>query len=113
MEEAFHGGVVVDSVVTRLEIWEHRGAEDKGGPLERDGSRVPPPRLSDETGALLEPHLPGREGSWGGVAHDNRQLINAVFWSLRTGAPWRDLPPAHGGWSNAHRRFIRWRDKGI
>ena len=49
----------------------------------------------------------------GGVAEDNRQCINAVFWILRTGAPWRDLPPDHGGWRNTHRRFIRWRDKGI
>ena len=69
--------------------------------------------ISDETWTLLEPHLPGREGVWGGIAKDNRLLINAVFWLLRTGAPWRELPPDHGGWSNTHRRFIRWRDKGI
>ena len=40
-------------------------------------------------------------------------FINAVFWILRTGAPWRDLPLDYGGWSNTHRRFIRWQDKGI
>ena len=27
--------------------------------------------------------------------------------------PWRDLPPKYDGWSNTHRRFIRWRDKDI
>ena len=32
---------------------------------------------------------------------------------MRTGAPWRDLPPEYGGWSNTHRRFIRWRDAGV
>ena len=69
--------------------------------------------LSDQTWALLEPHLPGRAGAWGGKARDNRQFINAVLWILRTGAPWRDLPPDYGSWSNTHRRFIRWRDKGI
>ena len=69
--------------------------------------------ISDHAWSLLKPHLPGREGSWGGLAKDNRQFINAVFWILRTGAPWRDLPPDYGGWSNTHRRFIRWRDKGI
>ena len=57
--------------------------------------------------------MPGREGSWGGLARDNRTFVNAVFWILRTGAPWRDLPPDYGHWSNTHRRFIRWRDKGI
>jgi transposase len=61
----------------------------------------------------LKPHLPGRKGVWGGIAEDNRLFINAVFWILRTGAPWRDLPPDYGGWSNTHRHFIRWRDKGI
>ena len=30
---------------------------------------------------------------------------NAVFWIMRTGAPWRDLPPDYGDWSNTHRRF--------
>jgi len=32
---------------------------------------------------------------------------------LRTGAPWRDLPPEYGDWKNTHRRFIRWRDARI
>jgi len=69
--------------------------------------------ISDRVWALLEPHLPGRAGVWGGKAQDNRRFINAVFWVLRTGAPWRDLPADYGGWSNTHRRFIRWRNAGI
>lgn len=69
--------------------------------------------ISDKTWELIEPHLPGRKGSWGGQAKDNRQFINAVFWILRTGAPWRDLPPDYGDWKNTHRRFCRWRDARI
>ena len=69
--------------------------------------------ISDRIWNLLEPHLPGRKGAWGGNARDNRQFINAVFWILRTGAPWRDLPPDYGDWKNTHRRFCRWRDKRI
>ncbi len=49
--------------------------------------------ISDRVWLLLEPHLPGRAGRWGGVAQDNRRFINAIFWILRTGAPWRDVPP--------------------
>ena len=69
--------------------------------------------ISNHVWGLLEPHLPGRKGQWGGQAKNNRLFINAVFWILRTGAPWRDLPPDYGGWKNTHRRFCRWRDKGI
>lgn len=69
--------------------------------------------ITDDVWSLLADLLPGREGSWGGMARDNRQFINAVFWILRTGAPWRDLPPDYGDWKNTHRRFCRWRDKGI
>ena len=69
--------------------------------------------ISDNMWCLLEPHLPGRSGSWGGIARNNCLFINAVFWIMRTGAPWRDLPPDYGCWSNTHRRFIRQRDKGI
>jgi transposase len=68
--------------------------------------------ISDHVWAKLEPLLPGRAGSWGGVAQDNRRFINAVMWILRTGAPWRDLPKDYGDWKNTHRRFCRWRDKG-
>jgi transposase len=69
--------------------------------------------ISDKVWKKIESHLPGRRGSWGGIAEDNRRFINAVFWIFRTGAPWRDLPPDFGGWSNTHRRFIRWRDNGV
>ena len=57
--------------------------------------------------------MPGRPGCIGGIAEDNRRFINAIFCILRTGAPWRDLPPDYGDWKNTHRRFCRWRDKGI
>ena len=69
--------------------------------------------ISDRAWKLLEPHLPGRRGAWGPVAKDNRKFINAVAWILRTGSPWRDLPPDYGDWKNTHRRFCRWRDKGV
>lgn len=69
--------------------------------------------ILDESWAKIELLLPGRKGTWGGNARDNRQFINAVFWILRTGAPWRDLPPSYGDWKNTYKRFCRWRDKGV
>ena len=69
--------------------------------------------ISDKAWANIQAHLPGSEGRVGRPAGDNRQFINAVFWILRTGAPWRDLPPDYGDWKNTHRRFSRWRDRGV
>ena len=69
--------------------------------------------ITDQVWDRLQPHLPGRAGRRGRPARDNRLFLDAVFWNLRTGAPWRDLPPDYGDWKNTHRRFCRWRDRGI
>jgi transposase len=69
--------------------------------------------ISDALWDKLEGLLPGRQGRQGREARDNRKFINGVFWILRTGSPWRDLPSAYGGWKNVHRRFCRWRDNRI
>jgi transposase len=69
--------------------------------------------ISNEIWALLEPLLPGQVGQWGGVAEDNRRFVNAVFWILRTGAPWRDLPPSYGNWNSVAKRFRRWVKENI
>jgi len=69
--------------------------------------------ISDRMWDQIEPYLPGRKGSKGREAKDNRLFVNAVLWILRTGAPWRDLPPDYGDWKNTHRRFCRWRDRNV
>ena len=69
--------------------------------------------ISDRVWENIQAHLPGKKGSVGRPAGDNRLFINAVFWILRTGAPWRDLPPGLGDWKNTRRRFCRWRDRGV
>lgn len=40
-------------------------------------------------------------------------LSMRYFGFYERGAPWRDLPPSYGDWKNTHRRFCRWRDKGV
>jgi transposase len=69
--------------------------------------------ISDVLWSKLEPLLIGTSKTPGVSGKDNRKFINAVFWILRTGAPWRDLPESYGDWKNTHRRFCRWRDKGV
>lgn len=69
--------------------------------------------MTDRVWERLEPHLMGCFGKRGRPARNNRMFLDAVFWMLRTGAPWRDLPPDYGDWNNTHHRFCRWRDRGV
>jgi transposase len=69
--------------------------------------------ISDEMWEIISPNLPGQSGSWGGSnANDTRTFINGVFWILRTGAPWRDLPPSCGKWNSTAKRYGRWCENG-
>ena len=61
--------------------------------------------ITDKAWEKISPMLPGQRGQWGGIAKDNRKFINGVFWILRTGAPWRDLPPEYGKWGVCIRDF--------
>lgn len=61
----------------------------------------------------LEPHLPGRVGSHGGVARDNQNFLNAVFHIAKTGVAWRDLPERFGKWDTVYHRFNQWSKKGV
>ena len=69
--------------------------------------------LSDEQWLVLKPHLPGSKGNRGRRGYDNRLFVNAVLRRLRTGAPWRDLPPSYGHWNTVWRRFRTWRERGV
>jgi hypothetical protein len=39
-------------------------------------------------------------------------MLNAIFWLLRTGAPWRDLPERYGPWQTVYKWSSQWRRDG-
>jgi transposase len=61
--------------------------------------------LSDDEWALLEPLMPNRS-----ARADDRKIMNAIFYVLRTGMPWRDLPERYGPYAH---RFNRRARRGI
>ena len=69
--------------------------------------------LSDELWLQLKPYLPGSKGNRGRRGNDNRLFLNAVLWKLRTGVPWRDIPPQYGKWNSVYKRFGRWEEQGV
>jgi transposase len=44
---------------------------------------------------------------------DDRRILNGIFWVLRSGAPWRDLPESYGPHTTCYNRFVRWRRAGV
>jgi transposase len=44
---------------------------------------------------------------------NHRRVLNGIFWVLRSGAPWRDLPENYGLYTTCYNRFVRWRQAGI
>jgi len=44
---------------------------------------------------------------------DDRRVLNGIFWILRSGAPWRDLPEQYGPRTTCYNRFVRWRKAGV
>jgi transposase len=69
--------------------------------------------LTDEQWALVDPHLPLSTARTGRPPRDRRTLLNAIFWILCTGAPWRDLPERFGPWQTAYDHFCNWRSTGV
>ena len=67
--------------------------------------------LTDFEWSVIEPLLPmDRRGP---KPKNNRQVLNGIFWILRAGAPWRDMPERYGPYTTAYNRFNRWRKAGI
>jgi len=54
-----------------------------------------------------------RKPQRGRPAKNNRQMVNAMLWMVRSGAPWRDLPAYDGPWQSVYTRFRRWEKRGI
>jgi transposase len=75
------------------------------------GLRIMRYELADFEWAALKPMLPNKPR---GVPRVNdRRVLNGIFWVLRSGAPWRDLPEAFGPYTTCYNRFVRWRRAGV
>lgn len=71
-----------------------------------------PTDLSDAEWEVLGPLVP--EAKFGGRprAHDARELLDAIFYVLRSGCAWRLLPHDFPPWQTAYHYFRLWRLDG-
>ena len=67
--------------------------------------------LTDFEWSVIEPILPQK--SRGVPRVDDRRVLNGIFWVLRSGAPWADLPGRYGPHTTCYNRFRRWTKAGV
>jgi putative transposase len=75
-------------------------------------SRRYPTDLSDDEWRCLRPHLPGPAGQGRPRLHGLRAILDAVFYVLKSGCPWRLLPREFPPWKTVYDWFRRWRIDG-
>jgi transposase len=54
---------------------------------------------------VIQPLLPTKVR--GALSVDDRRVLNGIFWRLRTGAPWADIPQPFGPHTTCVNRFNR------
>lgn len=71
-----------------------------------------PTDLSDEEFRHIEPHLPSTNRRGRPKIHAPREILNAVFYVLKSGCPWRLLPREFPPWRSVYHWFRAWRIDG-
>ena len=76
------------------------------------GSKRYPTDLSDAEWECLCDHLPAPSKRGRPRTHGSRAILNAIFYVLRSGCPWRLLPRDFPPWKSVYDWFRKWRIDG-
>ena len=68
--------------------------------------------LTDAEWKALEPHVPAANKRGRPRIHSPREILDAVFYVLRSGCPWRLLPREFPPWETVYSWFRKWRTDG-
>ncbi|HET7273301.1 MAG TPA: IS5 family transposase, partial [Rubrobacter sp.] len=71
-----------------------------------------PTDLSDEEFRHIEPYLPVSKQRGRPKIHAPREILNAVYYILKSGCPWRLLPREFPPWRSVYHWFRAWRIDG-
>ena len=58
-------------------------------------------------------HLLPKAKNTGRPPLDNYLTLNAIFWIMRRGVPWRNLPLYYGNWDSIYHKFRQWCEQDI
>jgi len=83
--------------------------------VSEQNKRIPyPSDLSDKEWGIIKPHFPCPRTNRGRKrVHSYREILNAIFYLLRSGCAWRMLPHEFPPWKTVYHYFHLWRLTGF
>jgi transposase len=69
--------------------------------------------ITEEAFEKIFSYLRGKKGVYCKSVEKTKKFLEAVYFIMRTGAQWIELPSYYGAYKSVHRRFIYWAKKGI
>ncbi len=77
------------------------------------GGKVLLDDVSDDEWAVVKRQIPKADSAKEAGNPVIRRSVNAILWRMRTGEPWRFIPPHYGEATSIFRRFQKWSETGV
>ena len=82
--------------------------------MSKRSTRLPyPSDLSDNEWEVIKPYIPPQSNRGRKRVHSYREILNAIFYLLRSGCSWRMLPHEFPHWKTVYHYFRFWRLNGF
>ena len=69
--------------------------------------------LTDQQWNVILPLLPPVRRGRGRPALDFRRFLDGIFWKIRTGSTWRDIPSCYPSHQTCYRWYAQWKSSGL
>ena len=67
--------------------------------------------ITDFEWSIIQPLLPNKPR--GVPRADDRKVLNGIYWRLRSGSTWDEIPERYGPYTTCYNRFVRWGKAGV
>ena len=81
-------------------------------PIQQDISTRYASDLNDQEFEFVAPHVAQKDGSGKQRTVDIREVLNAIFYRVKTGCQWRMLPTDFPAWYHVWYSYRKWRNDG-
>jgi len=78
-----------------------------------DQREIYPSDLTDKEWDTIKKIIPGESKLWRPARYAKREILNAIFYIVRSGCAWRMLPHDLPPWRISYYYFMKWKQLGL